>query len=546
MRSRFAAAILVALVNAMAGRAWAQCGGTQLCAPGAGDCTVAADCTLTLPAGGLAIDLGARRLVITRTLRVMGPGGAGLTIRAGDLLIDRGTVILPGDGSAAGSLTILSATHATIRNDSVIDASAGITAGLVDIEALGGDVNVSGRISANGNITRTGSGGAIVLFASGSATVAGNRLDVAGGDLAAAGDIDVETVNGSVVISALLKASGGDGGEIAVTAGTTLQTLSTGVINVDANGDAGSGGSVDLNAIGDINVGGETIGTGAATDYREEGRAGGDGADYDVFSASGNVAINGKIDVTAAPGGAGGAVNMFAGGNLSLAKPILSQSDGIDGLGGDIFLSAGGAASLLQQLDVRGRLGTGGSIDVDAAGNLTVAGSIVADGETQGGSIELAGCAVNIQGPALVQAQGPGKPPFGSNTITASSTMTVAGTLRAGSQNLLLYRQAPSPSVTGPNTPPRGPHARARSPVLPELPGDDHDDDHHRHWNDDHAALDHLDHHDHRRQHLRQRRGDGRRAVRRRQHRRRRLLLGHLPVRARRLRLRQRHQSVHP
>ena len=53
----------VALLVAMAGSAAAQCGGTQLCAPGAGDCTVNAACTITLPSGGLTIDLGSRRLV---------------------------------------------------------------------------------------------------------------------------------------------------------------------------------------------------------------------------------------------------------------------------------------------------------------------------------------------------------------------------------------------------------------------------------------------------------------------------------------------------
>ena len=52
-----------ALVAATAGAAAAQCGGTQLCAPGAGDCTVNAACTITLPSGGLTIDLGSRRLV---------------------------------------------------------------------------------------------------------------------------------------------------------------------------------------------------------------------------------------------------------------------------------------------------------------------------------------------------------------------------------------------------------------------------------------------------------------------------------------------------
>ena len=77
-------------------QAAAQCGGTQLCSAGTGDCTVSAPCTITLPATGLTIDLGSRRLVITRPLTVNGPAGAGLTVKAGDFLLDGTDIVLPG------------------------------------------------------------------------------------------------------------------------------------------------------------------------------------------------------------------------------------------------------------------------------------------------------------------------------------------------------------------------------------------------------------------------------------------------------------------
>ena len=68
-RARGLTTVLAAmgLLVAMAGSAAAQCGGTQLCAAGAGDCAVNAPCTITLPPGGLTIDLGSRRLVVTRS-----------------------------------------------------------------------------------------------------------------------------------------------------------------------------------------------------------------------------------------------------------------------------------------------------------------------------------------------------------------------------------------------------------------------------------------------------------------------------------------------
>src|SRR5262249_9234113 len=70
--------------------AGAQCGGTQLCAAGAGDCTVSTACTITVPAGGLTIDLGSRKLVLTKTLTVQGSDP--LTINAGSVLVDGGSI----------------------------------------------------------------------------------------------------------------------------------------------------------------------------------------------------------------------------------------------------------------------------------------------------------------------------------------------------------------------------------------------------------------------------------------------------------------------
>src|SRR5262249_59482099 len=79
-RSRTVSLRAASIVVLLASFVWsvpalAQCGGTQLCAAGPGDCTVAANCTITLPAAALTIDLGARKLVITKTLTVTGPGG---------------------------------------------------------------------------------------------------------------------------------------------------------------------------------------------------------------------------------------------------------------------------------------------------------------------------------------------------------------------------------------------------------------------------------------------------------------------------------------
>src|SRR5262245_9401747 len=160
----FCAALTVSLVLAWTSPAAAQCGGAQLCAPGAGDCTIAVDCTITLPASGIIgpPDLGARRLVINQNLTVIGPGGANITLNVGDFLLNNAIITLAGANMTADNLTILSAKNITVQGTaSLIDVSAGLSAGLVDLEALGNapDGNVSflaGRIKANGNGTRNG------------------------------------------------------------------------------------------------------------------------------------------------------------------------------------------------------------------------------------------------------------------------------------------------------------------------------------------------------------------------------------------------------
>src|SRR5262249_19046697 len=113
------ALIVVAL---LAGVGWsapalAQCGGTQLCAPGAGDCTVAADCTITVPAAGLTIDLGARKLVITKMLTFAGGESSNVVINAGSFLLDGGTILSGGANQIAGNVTINLQTNATIQNN---------------------------------------------------------------------------------------------------------------------------------------------------------------------------------------------------------------------------------------------------------------------------------------------------------------------------------------------------------------------------------------------------------------------------------------------
>src|SRR5207342_992797 len=107
---------------------------------------------------GLLIPLGNRRLVLTKNLKIAGPASAGLIVTARDVLLNGGSITALGDNSSAGTITILSETNFTVQNNTLIDVSAGVVAGLVDFEALAGDMNFAGRIKANGT-TRASFGG---------------------------------------------------------------------------------------------------------------------------------------------------------------------------------------------------------------------------------------------------------------------------------------------------------------------------------------------------------------------------------------------------
>jgi hypothetical protein len=182
------------------------------------------------------------------------------------------------------------------------------------------------------------------------------------------------------------------------------------------------------------------------------------------------VIMNGKMTIDAAPGGAGGGVDIFAGLDLTVSQSILSRSDGIDGLGGDIFLTAGGILQVKASLDVRGRTGTGGSIEAVSTGNFTLTAPMIADGDVQGGTIFIAGCAVSIPNAGSLSAKGPGVFPSGSNNIQAGSTMTISGPIAATARNLLETRALPLPAVTGSNVPPAMRQVNASIPCCVSCP----------------------------------------------------------------------------
>ena len=387
------AALVVALLGSIGWSmpVFAQCGGSQLCAQGADPCTVNADCTITVPnTGVLQIDLGNRKLVITKTLTVAGSAGASLIINAGSFLLDGGTIVAPGDDFGAGNVTINLNLGATVQNNGLIDVSHGIAPGSVDIEALGGDMNFAGRIRANAS-TRAGDGGFITLFGLGNLTASGT-MDASAGDMGFGGEIDLFSQNGFMTVSNVLNAAGGDGGSLDLEAGTTLNLASSATMMVNANGDAGSGGDLELDSVGDMTVNADSDGTGSPAASSQDMQAGGDGADVTMTSDTGSLTLNGKIDASGAAGGGGGNIDLEAAVNLNYTKQLFAMSTGDGAFGGDVNLFAGGDLTMPQQVNTNGGTGSGGTMEATAGGTLTVSAPVITDGTQGGGATLLYGC----------------------------------------------------------------------------------------------------------------------------------------------------------
>ena len=186
----------------------------------------------------------------------------------------------------------------------------------------------------------------------------------------------------------------------------------------------------------------------------------------------------------AAAGGSGGTLDFEAGQNLTITKPILATSGGLDGIGGDIFLTASGITSLQDSIDASGSIGSGGSIEVFGLGNVTITNSFLTDGDLFGGTILITGCAVNVTAPAILSARGAGGLPLGSNNIRAE--------LHDDDRRHAAGDHAQPPGVPigadavghRPRDTGRHGHPQSYPDVLRQLSGDDdHDDaaDHHHH-----------------------------------------------------------------
>src|SRR2546425_7113020 len=131
----------------------------------------------------------------------------------------------------------------------------------------------------------------------------------AGAGLAGLGGEITVRAGGTLTTSAIVRADGGDGGDVELDAlGGDITTGAD--VNASAGGSIGDGGTVTVIASGNVTVNGNYVLPGAGS----LSQGGGDGGDTDVEGTGGTVTLNGDIDSHgASPDGDAGEGDITAG-----------------------------------------------------------------------------------------------------------------------------------------------------------------------------------------------------------------------------------------
>jgi len=409
--------------------------------------------------GGIVIDtagpfsVGAAGSVETSALSMDGSGGFVAVEAAGPLSLAPGSTV----GAAAG----------------IVGSFGGLVSFVSkDTASLLGDIEVKGGLDAGGSLIAR----AALDLESGN-VLAGARCEA--GDCQRAGSVDL-AAGGALTLRGTVKAPGGAGG-------TYEGDGNAGSLKLDAGG--------DLSVFGDVDLKGAELGRGGSFKARADGdyvgskvlsvRGTGPGSAGGVISIDAGLEarISGAIDAGADADGDGGTLQVAAEGDVLIRASmqtsanfpaggieIVSRSAGIElaskvearglgdfGTGGTIALYSVKAANVDRALfDVSGEGpdGLGGTIVIDAyddvalgTSNLLAGGDAADPALGEGGTVDVNGCAVTIEGGA-VKAEGR---QGGSIFISASDAILLEGTFSAEEGGLFSVKHPPGspPSITG-------------------------------------------------------------------------------------------------
>ncbi|AFZ16944.1 CHAT domain-containing protein [Allocoleopsis franciscana] len=296
------------------------------------------------------------------------------------------TLTADSDNSGVGSF-LMGATQSIIapgRNITISGAS--ITAGTITTNGLNGgaiNLNASGDITAfrlDSGTNGAGIGGPITVTSTGGAINITNSVETgsAGAGLGSGGDITL-TARGNITTADVLSRSNsvGTAGNITIT--STEGSIDTTAATFGVHAFGASGGTIVLNAQGDIRTGSILSSTTAGSI--------GDAGTITLNSTAGNIISEIELN-SSSVGGNGGAIALSALGNITTSAintaSVINGGAG-NGIGGTITLTSTGGAidTSLGTLASFGQ--TGGAITLDAAGNVTTAqldsGAVVRGGD---------------------------------------------------------------------------------------------------------------------------------------------------------------------
>lgn len=394
-----------------------------------------------------------------------GAGGAVFLSAGGTLSLSSYTISCDGgDTGNGGFVRLVSASNFTF-DPTVVSVAAGqgtgsdAGGGAIEVES-GADLTLSDDIAVDG--TGEGAGGRIVLSAVETLSIGSNLLSADGGDLGDGGFIrlvsgdDVSLAAGQVSVSAGQDAASdgtggtlevestadvtineaihldgegaGWGGRLLLSAGDTL-TIGSYALSCDG-GDTGGGGSIQLKSAADISIGTGQISASAGQGTESDGS----GGTIEITSTA-NVTISDSLNVDGIDEGAGGRIVIDAGLELAIGSNDFSANGGDTGPGGFIHLGSADDLSIAgTQVSVDAGTGTGsnaigGTVELVTTANLTVTGSIDANGvgEGQGGSILISAEATLDVDEADFSADGGSLGHGGAVRISSGSDLSLDG-----------------------------------------------------------------------------------------------------------------------
>jgi hypothetical protein len=358
---------------------------------------------------------------------------------SGTVAVDDGSVIDVGQRElrVRGRLDVGSGTMTLLARRLDVEGRLGAAASTAPagtIAAVAGSIRITGGIDAQG-----APGGTVVLASAGDLDFQGSaNLDHLGEE-EGGGDLTFSAAN--VMMAGTVSSRGGaeaSGGDVTVAARADLVFEGS----VDVTG--GDGGSIDFSA-GAGGGGDLTIGRGASLRSNATGK-GCDGGDVEL-AAVGTVRIEGRLNADGrggdedTGGGSGGSLSVDAAGDVlvpSSGASLNLTGATPDGFGGDVEISSDSAVSIRGLIDVYagGNDGAGGSLAIDAGGAVVLEGNILASGDA-GGDIDVtsAGAELRIGRGVELAANASGGGGGGDVTMSSEGTLVVEGTIRSDGSN---------------------------------------------------------------------------------------------------------------